>query len=58
MKHLKKPTREQKILMQKKKLRPEDWMVERETAENVVLVHRHFPGTKRILPKEVKHDSY
>lgn len=51
MKKLKNPTRQQKILMQKRKLRPEDWMVERDTPEELVLVHRHFSGTKRIIPK-------
>jgi hypothetical protein len=57
MKQLRKPTRAQKILMQKRKLKPEDWMVERETPEHLVLVHRHFNSTKRLLPKEVK-DGY
>lgn len=51
MKQLKNPTRAQKILMQKRKLRPEDWLVERENQEELVLVHRHFTGTKRIIPK-------
>lgn len=54
MKQLRKPTRAQKILMQKRKLNPADWMVERETPDHLVLVHRHFNGTKKILPKESK----
>lgn len=51
MKQLKKPTREQMKLLQKRKLKPEDWMVERDTPEELVLVHRYFNGTKRIIPK-------
>jgi hypothetical protein len=57
MKQLRKPTRAQKILMQKRKLKPEDWMVERETPEHIVLVHRYFNSTTRILPKENKYGS-
>lgn len=51
MKHLKKPTREQKKLIQKRKLDPADWMVERDTPEEMVLVHRHFERVKKIIPK-------
>ena len=51
MKQLKNPTRAQKILIQKRKLNPADWLVERETPEELVLVHRYFNGTKRIIPK-------
>jgi hypothetical protein len=51
MKQLKKPTRSQKILIQKKKLKPEDWMVERDTPDEMVLVHKHFNNTRRIIHK-------
>lgn len=51
MKQLKKPTRSQKILIQKKRMKPEDWMVERDTPEEMVLVHKHFNGTRRIIHK-------
>ena len=51
MKQLKNPTRAQKILIQKRKLKVEDWLVERETPEELVLVHRRFNGTKRIIQK-------
>ena len=51
MKKLRNPTREQRKLIEKRKLKPEDWMVERDTPEELVLVHRHFNGTKRIIPK-------
>jgi hypothetical protein len=57
MKQLKKPTRQQKILLQKRKMNPRDWMVERDTPEKLVLVHRHFNGTRREIYKEVN-DEY
>lgn len=51
MKQLKKPTRVQKILLQKKRMKPEDWLIERDTPERLVLVHRHFNNTRRIIHK-------
>ena len=54
MKHLKKPTREQKKLIQQKKMNPADWMVERDTPSEMVLVHRHFERVKKIIHKENK----
>lgn len=51
MKKLKNPTREQRKLMEKRKLKPEDWMVERDTSEELVLVHRYFNGTRRVIKK-------
>lgn len=51
MKHLKKPTREQKKLIQKRRLNPADWMVERDTTEKLVLVHRHFDSVSRVIHK-------
>lgn len=51
IKHLKKPTREQKKLIQKQDLNPADWMVERDTTEEMVLVHRHSDREKKIIPK-------
>lgn len=56
MKQLRKPTRSQKILLQKRKLNPADWMVERDTPEKLVLVHRHFDNVTRTIHKEVYHD--
>lgn len=52
MKHGKKPTREQRRLMQKWKLKSEDWMVERDTPEKLVLVHRHFDSVTKTIHKE------
>lgn len=56
MKQLKKPTRAQKILIQKKRMNPADWMVERDTPEEMVLVHRHFLGTRKIIHKETHYE--
>lgn len=51
MKHGKKPTVAQRKLMAKWKLDWRDWLVERETAAGLVLIHRHFDRTKKIIPK-------
>lgn len=50
MKHGTKPTRNQKLFLKKWKLNPADWLVERETPSEMVLIHRHF-DTKKTLPK-------
>ena len=56
MKHGKKPTREQRKLMEKWKVNTQDWLVERETNTELVLRHRHFDKTK-IIPKGVRDDG-
>lgn len=55
MKHGKKPTVAQRKLIKAKRLNPENWMVERDTPEKMVLVHRHSDTTKRIIHKERNH---
>lgn len=50
MKHGKKPTREQRKLMEKWMVNTQDWLVERETLSELVLRHRHFDKIK-IIPK-------
>ena len=57
MKHGKKPTREQRKLMTKWKVDTYDWLVERETSTELVLIHRHFDGKKKIIPKGVREDG-
>lgn len=52
MKHGKKPTREQKKLMQSVRLNPADWLVERDTPEEMVIVHRYSERTTRTIHKE------
>lgn len=51
MKQLRKPTRQQKMLLLKKKLSPADWMIERDTPDQLVIVHRHFDRVKKIIHK-------
>lgn len=53
MKQLKKPTREQRKLIQSKRLNPDNWMIERDTPDQIVIVHRHFDHVKKIIHKEV-----
>ena len=57
MKHGKNPTREQRKLMQKWRVNTQDWLVERETNTELVLIHRHFDRTKKIIPKGVRDDG-
>lgn len=52
MKHAKRPTREQKRRLEKLKLNPADWLVERDTPEELVLVHRFSDKTIRTVCKE------
>lgn len=56
MKHGRKPTREQRKLMEKWKVNTMDWLVERETNNELVLRHRHFDKTK-VIPKGVREDG-
>lgn len=57
MKHGKKPTREQRKLMEKWKVNSEDWLVERETNTELVLLHRYFDNKTKIIPKGVREDG-
>ena len=56
IKHGKRPTREQRKLMEKWKVNTMDWLVERETLSELVLRNRHFDKTK-IIPKGVREDG-
>ena len=57
MKHGTKPTREQRKLMTKWKVNTYDWLVERETSTELVLVHKHFDDKTKIIPKGVRADG-
>ena len=57
MKHGTKPTREQRKLMEKWKVNTYDWLVERETSTELVLISRHFDGKTKIIPKGVREDG-
>lgn len=51
MKHGRKPTREQRKLMQKWGMDPVSWLVVKDTPTEMVLVHRHGDSTKKVIPK-------
>lgn len=57
MKAGKKPTRSQRIFIKGKRLNPENWYVERDTPEMMVLIHRHFDNKKKIIPKGDKYND-
>ena len=52
MKHGTKPTRAQRKLIERWHLKPEDWLVVKDTPEIMVLVHRHSDHTTRTIHKE------
>ena len=54
MKHGKKPTREQRKLIQKCGLDPTVWFVVKDQPEKMELVHRYSDRTTRIIHKEYK----
>ena len=51
MKHGKKPTVNQRKLIQSKRLNPENWLVVKDTPSEMVLVHRHFDNKTRTIKK-------
>lgn len=57
MKQLRKPTREQRKLIQSKRLNPDNWMIERDTPTEMVLVHKHFDNKTRTIRKEQKYND-
>ena len=52
MKHGKRPSVNQCKLMQKWKLNHKDWLVVKDTPEQMVIVHRYSDSTPRTIPKE------
>jgi hypothetical protein len=50
MKQLKRPTKRQKDFIEKHHLNCDNWLVERDTPEELVLVHRHT-GKPRAIRK-------
>ena len=53
MKHGKKPTVRQCKLMQKYGLKPEDWLVVKDTAAQMVVVNRWSENTVKMIYKEM-----
>ena len=57
MKNGKRPTREQRKLMEKWKLDSSLWLVVKDTPERMELVHRLFDRTRKVIPKGVRDDG-
>lgn len=51
MKNAKKPTREQRNLMDKWRLDAHNWLVVKDTSTEMVIVHRYSDKTTRTIPK-------
>ena len=51
MKHGRKPTREQRKLLEKWKLDPTVWLVTKDKPDAMEIVHRHSDKTTRIIHK-------
>ena len=58
MKHGVKPTREQRKLLQKWRLKSEDWLVVKDEPSRMTLVHRHFDNKTKVILKGVKEDGW
>ena len=54
MKHGRNPTRAEKKMLQKWKLKPEDWLITKNTPEQMELVHRYSDRTTRTIHKGEK----
>lgn len=54
MKHGKKPTREQRKLIERWGMDAHDWMVVKDTSTEMLIVHRHSDRTRRTIPKGVQ----
>lgn len=52
MKNPKKPTREQRKLIEQQKLDAHDWLVVKDTSTELVLVHRYSDKTVKVIHKE------
>lgn len=50
MKNPKKPTRQQRKLMEQWKLNTENWLVVKDTPDEMTVVHR-YSGQVRVIPK-------
>lgn len=51
MKHGKKPTREQRKLLQQWKLDPAVWLIVKDTPDQMELVHRYSDRTTKLIHK-------
>ena len=51
MKHGVKPTVNQRKLLEKWRLKAEDWLVVKDEPSKMTLVHRHFDYKTKVIPK-------
>lgn len=51
MKHGKKPTAQQRKMIERAKSDPHMWLVIKDTPEELVLVHRHYERQTKRIPK-------
>ncbi len=56
MKNGKKPTKAQKIYLKEHRLNPDNWLIAKNTPEEMLLVHRYTDSIRRI-PKQRKEDT-
>lgn len=52
MKHGKKPSREQRKVIERWGLKSKDWLIVKDTPDSMTLVHRLSDKTLRTIPKE------
>lgn len=51
MKHGKKPTKAQKIILKERHLNPDNWLIVKNTPEEMLVVHRYTSVTRSIRLK-------
>ena len=57
MKHGKRPTVRQKKLMATWRLNPEDWLIVKDTADSMTVVHRLSDKTVWVIPKGERYET-
>ena len=57
IKHGVKPTVAQRKLLEKWKLKSEDWLVVKDEPSKITLVHKHFDYKTKIIPKGVRENG-
>ena len=56
MKHGVRPTRNQRLFLQSKRLNSDNWLVVKDTPTEMVLIHKHFDNKTRTIRKEKYND--
>lgn len=52
MKHGKAPTKKQKVLISSRKLNPDNWLVERDTPKEMIIVSRSGKQKRKLYKEE------